>query len=42
VFAKTFKSLLQQNRHLTDKRTELPNGRYWTNNGQTGLLALAS
>jgi hypothetical protein len=28
--------------HLTDKRTEVPNGRYWTNNGQRSARRLKS
>ena len=31
------KFFLQQYRHLTDKRTQPSNGRYWANNGQGAL-----
>src|ERR1019366_925054 len=40
LFAKTSKSLLQQNRHLTDKPPAPEFVAYWTNNGQKAALGL--
>src|ERR1019366_8147450 len=38
LFAKTSKSLLQQNRHKADKPTASAFIRYWTKNGQRAAL----